>query len=210
MAGVGTLEAVPALFQTGYLTVDKIFHDDFDGSTLSLKIPNLEIQRLSDKVFSDSIFKKILAYNPQIESKLIEKAFVERDGPKITEIFTSLFAYLPAIHYQEKNESFYHRLLFAYLFKLGRLVFSEQPGAMGTPDMVFILPKKAFYAIIELKYESTVDNINIKKKLTQLAQKALKTIDTKDYWRPYKAQAKTLIKIGIGVVSRGSCLALTD
>ncbi|MDR3204621.1 MAG: PD-(D/E)XK nuclease domain-containing protein, partial [Deltaproteobacteria bacterium] len=111
---------------------------------------------------------------------------------------------------QEENESFYHRLLFAYLFKLESLVFSEQPGAMGTPDMVFIWPEKALYAIIELKYESTVDDTNIEKKLIQLAQKALKTIDSKDYWQPYKAQAKTLIKIGIGVVSRGRCLALTD
>ncbi|MDR3204987.1 MAG: hypothetical protein LBV23_09645, partial [Deltaproteobacteria bacterium] len=60
----------------------------------------------------------------------------------------------------------------------------------GTPDIVFIWPEKALYAIIELKYESTVDDTNIEKKLTQLAQKALKTIDTKDYWRPYKVQAK--------------------
>jgi hypothetical protein len=102
MAEVGALETVPALFQTGYLTVDKIFYDEFYGPTLSLKIPNLEIHRISDKVFSDSIFK-ILAYNPQVESQAIERAFVERDGPKITEIFTSLFASLPAIHYQEEN-----------------------------------------------------------------------------------------------------------
>ncbi|MDR3203254.1 MAG: ATP-binding protein [Deltaproteobacteria bacterium] len=213
MAEVGALETVPALFYTGYLTVDKIFHDLYYGTTLSLKVPNLEIQRLSDKVFSDSIFK-ILAYNPQSESQALERAFVARDGPKITEIFTSLFtslfASLAAIHYQDENESFYHRLIFAYLFKLGRLVFSEQPVAIGMSDIVFNWPKKALYAIIEVKYESTVDDTNIEEKLTQLAQKALKTIDTKDYWHPYKAQAKTLIKIGIGVVSRGRCLALTD
>jgi hypothetical protein len=41
MAEVGALETVPALFQTGYLTVDKIFHDDFEGSTLSLNRSSL-------------------------------------------------------------------------------------------------------------------------------------------------------------------------
>jgi hypothetical protein len=41
-----------------------------------------------------------------------------------------------------------------------------------------------------------------------LAKTALSAIDDKDYWRPFQAEAKELVKIGLGVSWRGQCLAL--
>jgi hypothetical protein len=91
-----------------------------------------------------------------------------------------------------------------------RLIFSELPGASETPDLIFISKEKVLYAVIKLKYDSKDDDDNLEKKLTNLALTALKAIEEKDYWRPYEGQAKTLVKIGIGLIRLCRYLALTD
>ncbi|MDR1394713.1 MAG: PD-(D/E)XK nuclease domain-containing protein, partial [Deltaproteobacteria bacterium] len=44
----------------------------------------------------------------------------------------------------------------------------------------------------------------------KLAEKALKSIKSKEYCEPYKAQAKQLVKIGLGVTHQGKCRALIE
>jgi hypothetical protein len=88
------------------------------------------------------------------------------------------------------------------------LTIAEYHGAVGNPDLVTIFPIDNLYVIIELKFSSDISAINPEKSLTELAQNALKAIETKDYAVPWKAAAQELIKIGIGVTDKGNCVVL--
>jgi hypothetical protein len=61
-------------------------------------------------------------------------------------------------------------------------------------------------AIIELKFGRGEDGQD--KLLTDLAKKALNAINAKDYGSSLLSNAKEAVKIGVGVTTRGKCLAL--
>jgi hypothetical protein len=111
------LEPIPALFQTGYLTVDKNSVDQSLSTIYSLKIPNREIQKISFSIFSDALFNKLLDRSKLADFDSVEKAIETRDGQKLTQIVSFLYSALPPVHHH-KVESFYHSLLIAYLEKI--------------------------------------------------------------------------------------------
>ncbi|MDR1308416.1 MAG: PD-(D/E)XK nuclease domain-containing protein, partial [Deltaproteobacteria bacterium] len=62
--------------------------------------------------------------------------------------------------------------------------------------------------VIELKFDAGDETPNQARLVSRLALEALAAIERKDYWRPFRSEAKELIKIGLGVSYRGQCLAL--
>jgi hypothetical protein len=120
-------------------------------------------------------------------------------------------------------------VLQGYFFDMPGAVISlsEQPGSIGTPDIVVVFDD-GLYAVIELKYEKgeeddpgsrktkaakstrnfakTEEEIN--KKMAKMANDALKAIHSKKYPRPYESRAKKVIKIGLGIYGRGKSLAI--
>ncbi|MDR3154667.1 MAG: ATP-binding protein [Deltaproteobacteria bacterium] len=208
-AEVGKLKTVPALFQTGYLTVDKAEDVMYRGVFYTLKKPNLEVRIISLDFFSESMFS-ILKRNPQAESDDFNAAVRDKNAERLTDVFSSLFAGLDPSHHQP-TESFYNALVYAYCSKLGQIALSEPPGSKGTPDLALLFPtaSSCLCAVIELKFDRGETAKDKRKLVSRLADDALKAIETKDYWRPYKAQADLLVKIGIGVTYRGECLVKT-
>ncbi|MDR3153172.1 MAG: ATP-binding protein [Deltaproteobacteria bacterium] len=208
-ADIGKLKTVPALFQTGYLTVDKVKKIMYQGVFYTLKKPNLEVRIHSLDLFSESMFA-ILKKTPQAERDFFSMAVRDKDAERLTDVFGSLFAGLDPSHHQP-TESFYNALVYAYCSKLGRLALSEPRGSKGTPDLalLFQTPSSCVCAVIELKFDRGETAKDKRKLVFRLADDALKAIETKDYWRPYKAQADLLVKIGIGVTYRGECLVKT-
>ncbi|MDR3152798.1 MAG: ATP-binding protein [Deltaproteobacteria bacterium] len=208
-AEAGKLKTVPALFQTGYLTVDKAEDVKYRGVFYTLKKPNLEVRIHSLDLFSESMFS-ILKRNPQAESDGFSMAVREKDAERLTDVFSSLFAGLDPSHHQP-TESFYNALVYAYCSKLGRIALSEPRGSKGMPDMAlfFQTPSSCVCAVIELKFDKGETAKDKRKLVSRLADDALKAIETKECWRPYKAQADLLVKIGIGVAYRGECLVKT-
>jgi hypothetical protein len=138
MAEVGNLEPIPALFQTGYLTVDKYFSVPSQGSSYTLKIPNWEIKNFRYNIFSNNLFQT-LNINSKNERIQLCESLIEKDCKKFTLIFSSLFAGLPAIHHQN-NESRYFKIMYGYLNGLNCLVLPEPPIAIGTPDLIVDFP----------------------------------------------------------------------
>jgi hypothetical protein len=204
-AEVGTLGALPALFQTGYLTLDKITTDKNGFTAFTLKIPNLEVNNKNWKFFLDNLYQ-FLHRNPEEERDTFFEAVEACDAAKLSEIFDSVLSGLPAEHHSE-NESCYHKVLFGYYYKFGHIVIPERKAAIGNTDLLVILPDRR-YVIIELKFDTGDYSKRQDALLAKLAQKALDTIDTKEYWRPYMAEAKHLLEVGVGVSYRGQSLAL--
>ncbi|MDR3153090.1 MAG: AAA family ATPase [Deltaproteobacteria bacterium] len=208
-ADIAKPETVPALFHTGYLTVDKAEDLMYRGVFYTLKKPNQEVQNRTLAFFSESMFS-ILKMKPEAESYDFSMAVREKDAGRLTDVFSSLFAGLDPSHHQP-TESFYYALVYAYCSKLGRLALSEPLGSKGTPDLalLFQTPSSCVCAVIGLKFDRGETAKDKRKLVSRLADDALKAIETKDYWRPYKAHAELLVKIGIGVTYRGECLVKT-
>ncbi|MDR0548216.1 MAG: ATP-binding protein, partial [Deltaproteobacteria bacterium] len=201
LAEVGGLKPIPALFQTGYLTVDKIV-----AGSLSLKVPNMEIELNNYNTFADSMFH-LLGQTQENVKNDFKEAILASNADKLTEIFNSLYGGLASIHHQD-TESFYNSVLYGYCHLLADTC-SEPPGSIGTPDLVLLFPYDQMIAIIELKYESKAPESDEKlaAKLEKLANDALKAIDEKKYNQPYVSKTQKLVKIGLGVTYRGQCLA---
>ncbi|MDR1111282.1 MAG: PD-(D/E)XK nuclease domain-containing protein [Deltaproteobacteria bacterium] len=205
LAEVGSLGPGPALFQTGYLTIDKVTAFDGGGTAFTMKIQNLEIKRTNIPLFEDTIYG-LLGRDPATEKDAFRSAVVTRDQARLTEIMDSVFAGLPAEHHSN-NESCYRKVLYGYCHKFGRIVIPERKGAIGNSDLVVILPGR-LYAVIELKFDAGDETPNQARLVSRLALEALAAIEKKDYWRPFRSEAKELVKIGLGVSYRGQCLAL--
>ncbi|MDR1165184.1 MAG: AAA family ATPase, partial [Deltaproteobacteria bacterium] len=111
VAEVGSLAPAPALFQTGYLTVESVTNTE-KGAFYKLRTPNEEITPDFEKLFKDSLFA-LLGKNPAHEGIKFKQILDSGDETKLTAIITSLYSSIPAKHHRAE-ESFYHSALHAY------------------------------------------------------------------------------------------------
>ncbi|MDR1166783.1 MAG: AAA family ATPase [Deltaproteobacteria bacterium] len=208
MAEVGKLQPIPALFQTGYLTIDKSFSVPSVGSSFTLKIPNWEIKNQRYDIFTETLFNT-LKLDTDNEKVNFYNALKYKDSQKLTLIFSSLFAGLPAIRHRD-NESYYFKIIYGYLNGLNCLVLPELPMAIGTPDLIAAYPEEKLRAIIELKFSPDIptDEAAKTKILNAMANKALLAIENKRYFWSSWDETTQLVKIGVGITLRGECLVL--
>jgi hypothetical protein len=215
MAEVGSLGTIPGLFQTGYLTIDsvKVEEEDDEECFFSLKVPNLEVRKFGLKVFSELLFQ-LLGRKPEEEATIFKEAVQSKNSEKLTEIISALFAGLSAsIHkYQEKineSEGFYHGILWGYCNPQAETTVSEPKSSTGDPDLVVTF-KGGLVAVIELKFDAGSEDANKDDLVTNLAENALKAIEDKKYGDLYKWRGKKVVKIGVGVTTRGQCAVLVE
>ncbi|MDR1166089.1 MAG: AAA family ATPase [Deltaproteobacteria bacterium] len=235
---VGFLTPLQALFQTGYLTVDKITYE----KTLeyySFRTPNEEVRPIFEEEFrlSVSSFFKI---DMDDQNNFFEDAINKEDAEKITKLISSLFLKLPARHHNPR-ESFYHSMLFAYFQAMRRVkVSAEIPGAKGVPDLLLIF-EDGLYVVVEMKYKKETQEENMDKEievknedkrkarntkktrlvslksskdiegeLKKLALDGLAAIRRLGYGDPYFSEANKLLKMGVGVFGRGDSRVLLE
>ncbi|MDR1167211.1 MAG: ATP-binding protein [Deltaproteobacteria bacterium] len=209
---IGSLTPVPALFQTGYLTIDKISPSG-NSFNYTFKTPNEEIKPAFLKEFSDCLYNFLdIDRNKQINDFI--NAIITEDSNSLSILIDSFFGAIPAALHIHK-ESYYHSVLYGYLKGLTDLLtLPEIPGADGTPDIVCVIDDE-LYVIVELKYRksltrpATIDQ-KIKNVMRGLAISALETIDEKKYMRPYLAKAKKILRLGLGIYGRGHAMAILE
>ncbi|MDR1164979.1 MAG: ATP-binding protein [Deltaproteobacteria bacterium] len=200
------------LFQTGYMTVDKIVKGEMEVPEYYLRIPNEEIRLKFKSDFTDFIFET-LNIKPEDEIQIFREAILSENAETISDLITANFSKLPAQHHQP-TESRYHGLLFFYFLGLPNVeVLCEPAGSQGTPDLV-VKFNDGLYVIIELKYrqaEKETDSLSedkIKDITKRLAEKGLKAIEDINYATPYIVDAKKILKMGLGIYGRGRSQAL--
>jgi hypothetical protein len=207
---VGALGPVSALFQTGYLTVDKIAFAAEGTKLYSFRLPNNEVRPKFESIFSGSLYE-FFKKEPGAEKTAFKAAVLSGDGERLTQMLRSVLASVPAIHHRPE-ESYYHSVLFGYFHGMPETVMAlpEQPGAAGTPDLVLVFAD-GLCVVMELKYkrgeEPGLPEDRIQKTLAGLADGGLKAIQRKRYCWPYLEKARRIVKIGIGIYGRGHVLA---
>ncbi|MDR1164891.1 MAG: ATP-binding protein [Deltaproteobacteria bacterium] len=214
ISDINSLTPIPALFQTGYLTIDKIITTE-DNLFYSFKTPNNEIKPAFWKEFSSCLYKFLDFDIDKLDLKNdFIKAIIAEDSIKLSTLIDSFFGAIPAsLHIPQ--EAYYHSVLYGYLNGLINIkALPEIPGADGTPDILCVIGDD-LYVIVELKYKDQDThplrlNQKIKTAMERLAISALKTIDAKHYLRPYLTKATKILKLGLGVYGRGHSMAILE
>jgi len=162
------------LFQTGYLTIDKIVRKK-RNLLYTLKIPNLEVKnallvsllRQHSKIPTQDIFD----YGEKLVEYIIKgncERIVETLGDYLSPISNEI---------RGKDERYYHALIFMLLFQSKIHVHNEVHSFKGNADLV--IEEEDIVIIIEFKQDD-------KKSIKYMINEALEQIEKKEYSRQYK------------------------
>ncbi|KZX15427.1 ATP-binding protein [Methanobrevibacter filiformis] len=168
------------LFQTGYLTVDKIETND-DGDLYHLKIPNYEVKTALFKNLVNQHSKLPISDVLSYADNLL-KYTIDGDCAKIKETLGDYLSPIPS-DLRGDNERYYHVLVFMLLYTAKIHVHSEVHSYKGNADL--IIEEEDYVIIIEFK-QSNKSSINY------MINEALEQIETQEYGRQYKN--KNIIK----------------
>jgi hypothetical protein len=204
---VGELATVPLLFHTGYLTIDKIIKVA-GKDKYSFKVPNFELKNMFYEVLFSSL-SPILIENKDIESKNLNKALIDQDGPRLTQILNAVFSRIPASNYEKQNvnEYFFHDLLLCYFISLVAEIRPEERGPLGDLDLILVT-HYGLHAVIEIKYAKSEGRAELEEALDKLARQGLRVIQEKKYGETYRLAGHDFVTIGLGVIGRGEAKAV--
>ena len=176
---------LPALYQSGYLTVK-----DYQASRklFTLGFPNYEVRT----GFADCLYQMVSDTRPDDYGRnVFLNAYYDfcdyDDLPAFIEALKAFFASVP-YHWEKdnRNEHYYHALLYTLFTAFGADVRAEDPSAKGRSDITLRMPKGIY--IMELKYDDTADA-------------ALEQIDRKGYADKYALDGRPVTKVGIAFSS---------
>ena len=172
---------LPVLYQSGYLTI-KRYDDDRDMYTLGF--PNEEVR----KGFAGSLYSYIAnaTGDNRSRSAFLNAYYDFRDDddlPTFIESIKTFYASVP-YHWEQdnRNEHYYHALLYTLFVAFGADVHAEEPSAKGRCDITLCMPKGIY--VMELKYDDTADA-------------ALDQINHKGYADKYALDGRPVTKVGI-------------
>jgi hypothetical protein len=142
------------------------------------------------KGFAGSLYSYVTNSESRNRSALMKayKMFVRNDDlPAFIEAIKTFYASVP---YQwekdNRNEHYYHALLYTLLMAFGADVRAEEPTAKGQTDLTLLMPKGIY--VMEIKYDHT-------------AQEALDQINRKGYAEKYALDGRPVTKVGISFSS---------
>ena len=178
-----TLDLVPLLYQTGYLTIS-----DFEKRRrrYTLSFPNDEVKY----GFTESLLK---CYVPKATSGngldlfTLDEYIESGQLDKIRDVLTGLFASITYTRDEDPFEHYFQTVIYLLAILLGKYVDCERQIYDGRIDLCIKTDKYVY--LFELKRDDT-------------AEAALAQIDTKDYTLPYIADERKLYKIGVSFDSQ--------
>ncbi|MBF0547410.1 MAG: ATP-binding protein [Candidatus Riflebacteria bacterium] len=176
---VDRLEALPLLFQTGYLTIAEV---ERIGTMTSYRLdyPNLEVATSFTKVLlSRQIEKPLNEVSGALRNLLV--GFSKNDLETVFLALQSLFSGInQELHIPLKK---YYQSLFVMVFRLlGAEIQSEVKTADGRIDAVV----QSFDTVYVIEF-----------KLNGTAQEALDQIRNKDYCLSYQNSGKKIVAVGV-------------
>jgi hypothetical protein len=170
-----TLEPIPLLFQTGYLTIK--VQTEFD--TVLLSYPNREVRQslvrflLADYTRQTSVLPRI--------GQIVE-AINGNDLSKVMELFNGLFKAIPNQIFIANREAYFQSVIYLTFILLGVYSQAEVSSSDGRLDALIHTPDRLF--IFEFKLHDS-------------AESALQQIKTKDYAAAFRHMNKTIIGVGV-------------
>jgi len=164
---IDNLDLEVILFQSGYLTIDKMIIDEYDDIEYHLKLPNLEVKKSFNSFIINSLFK-----DSSLQNKNLIKALSSNNLEAFKNSLVSIFASIPYNNYSGNNiqnyEGFYASVVYVYLQSLGLDIIGEDVTNRGRIDLTVIIENIVY--IIEFKADG---------------KNALTQIKTKKYYEKY-------------------------
>ena len=173
-------DPLPILYQSGYLTI-KNYDRSIDGYRLGM--PNNEVRT----GFAECLYKHIAGKGAENRRSVFYQAYdrFRRDND-LTAFIEALKAFYAGLPYQwerdNRNEHYYHSLLYTLLVAFGADIRAEDTSANGQRDLELLMPMGIY--VMELKYNDTADA-------------ALAQIDRKGYANKYALDGRPVTKVGI-------------
>jgi Holliday junction resolvase-like predicted endonuclease len=168
------------LYQSGYLTIDKMQLTPFETIEYKLKLPNKEVKISFNDMIINYITKNSL---PTIKSD-IYMALLEKNLDKFKDAFVSIFASIPYNNFvnnsMQNYEGFYASVVYIYLQSLGVEIIGEDVTNLGRIDLTVKIQNLIY--IIEFKVGT---------------ENALKQIKEKHYHQKYINENKDIYLVGI-------------
>jgi hypothetical protein len=174
---IENLQAIPILFQTGYLTIKS-------KGALGLYVldyPNAEVKEaLLEYIISDLRHVQTPLTTPMVVE--LYQAFVANDLAQVIKLVKSIFKNIPSQIFISEAEAYYHSLIYLVFFYLGQYTQSEVNTSDGRLDCVVQSPTHIY--ILEFK-------------LDESAAAALQQIKERGYHEKYAADPRPKLLVGI-------------
>ena len=187
---------LPVLYQSGYLTIKSY---DSEDDMYVLGFPNQEVRT----GFAGSLYRYVTNTTADNRDRSVlmsaYKLFSRTDDlPAFIEAVKTFYASIPYNWEKDnRNEHYYHALLYTLLVAFGADVRAEEPTAKGRADLTLLMPKGIY--VIELKYERL--RVGEHSSGIDTVQAALDQIDRKGYAEKYRLDGRPVTKVGIAFSS---------
>ncbi len=176
---------LPALYQSGYLTIK-----DYQPcrQIYTLGFPNYEVHT----GFADCLYQMVSGTLPDESSRnvFLDAYYDFRDFDDLPAFIEAIKAFYAGVPFQwerdNRNEHYYHALLYTLLTAFGADVRAEESSAKGCSDFTLKMPKGIY--VMEIKYNDT-------------AEAALNQIESKGYADKYALDGRPVTKVGIAFSS---------
>jgi Holliday junction resolvase-like predicted endonuclease len=162
------------LYQSGYLTIDKMIIDEDDDIIYHLKLPNLEVKKSFNIFIINHLYK-----DTSLQNKNLSRTLRNNDLESFKNSLISIFASIPYNNIQN-YEGFYASVVYVYLQSLGLEIIGEDVTNLGRIDLTVKINNLIY--IIEFK----VGN-----------EDGLAQIKEKKYYQKYLQEKKDIYLIGI-------------
>ena len=199
-ADLKKLDPESLMFQSGYLTIDKIDYAR-RPPVYELVMPNLEV-REAFNLHVISGFTESGDTKAQLAKIEMEDALHSGDMEALRKILKSLFASIPYKLHVDR-EAYYHSIFYAIMTVLGFNINAEVAVFKGRIDAVLELSDKAY--VIEFKYVKSEPHDTEEEKL-HLQNKALEDgmaqIKSRGYHDKYAGSGKTIYLAAFAFLGR--------
>lgn len=177
---IENLDLEVILYQSGYLTIEKVEQDEDGDIIYTLKVPNKEVKASLNKSIIAWVYK-----DDTLKAKPLSSALRKKNPEAFKEALHSVFASIPYNNFSKNDiscyEGFYASVVYVYLQSLGLEIIGEDVTNKGRIDLT-IKMEDAIY-ILEFKVDGK-DN-------------ALEQIKKKRYHEKYLQEGKKIYLLGI-------------
>ena len=182
---ISDLDPLVLLFQTGYLTIDRVAQRQvpFTDKTITeyyLRFPNREVE----ESFNNSLLAYCTTVRKQDSQELILNlitAVGSGNADGFMKLFQSIFAGIP-YNIHVKDEHYYQTVCYVICDLLKLMVQAEVFTSSGRIDMMVAAGNWIY--VIEFKLNKTADQ-------------AMKQIENKDYAMKYRKEGKKIMLLGV-------------
>ncbi|MDR1097571.1 MAG: ATP-binding protein [Tannerella sp.] len=179
------IEAIPLMFQTGYLTV-KSREQTGDILKYTLGVPNMEVYQSLNEYLLSAYSEYPLSGIATLTEKMYDR-LQSLDAEGFAQSIRTMLENIP-YNIRIGKEKYYHSLFLSWMNVMGFRAQGEVLTGQGRIDAVLEQPDTT--VVCELKYHS-------KTKTVTLLRNAMKQIHEKNYYGKYQGNGKKIILLAL-------------